>query len=82
LNFFQLLGSLELPRSYDIVITDINGKLLLKTKAINQTEQINFSNYAVGTYFITVSQNNQLVKTFKSILSKKHGNTLCYFKQE
>lgn len=48
-------------------ITDISGKVLQNGKFANETEQINFSNYAVGTYLITISQNNQFVKSFQII---------------
>ncbi len=48
-------------------ITDLTGRLLQNGNITNDIEQFNFSNYAVGTYFISVQQNSQLVKTFKII---------------
>ena len=46
-------------------ITDFSGKVLQTAKVRSDIEQINFSNYTAGTYFITVQENNQLIKSFK-----------------
>ena len=48
-------------------ITDLSGKILQNGSFANKTEQINFSSYTVGTYLITISQNNQILKSFKII---------------
>lgn len=53
--------------SLQFAVTDLSGKISQTGKILNETEQINFSNYAVGTYIVTISQNNQLVKTVKII---------------
>ncbi len=50
-----------------LTITDLNGKVLQQVKVTNETEQLNFSNYANGIYFLTVTENNQLIKSFKII---------------
>ena len=61
LSGFQTLSGLH------VRITDINGKVLQQAEVTNETEQLNFSNYAAGTYFISVTENNQLIKSFKII---------------
>jgi len=48
-------------------VTDLTGKILETGKLINETEQINFTHYAVGSYIVTISQNNQLLKSFQII---------------
>lgn len=48
------------------IITDIYYKTLL-TNNIEHVNHINFSNYKLGVYFISVSQNNKIVKSFKII---------------
>ena len=48
-------------------VTDLNGKVLQQTEVTTNQEQLNFSNYAEGTYFISVTENNQLIKSFKII---------------
>jgi hypothetical protein len=48
-------------------VSDISGKVLLNGNTANQLEQINFSNYAPGVYFMSVTQNNKLLKSFKII---------------
>ncbi len=48
-------------------ITDLSGRVLQTKELKSDLEQISFSNYAVGTYFIIVQQNSKLVKSFKII---------------
>ncbi len=48
-------------------ITDYAGKTIKKANLNTDTEQISFANYANGTYFLTVKQNNKLFKNFKII---------------
>ncbi len=48
-------------------VTDINGKILQTEEVTNETEQLNFSNYSNGVYFLTITQENQLIKSFKII---------------
>ncbi len=50
-----------------VIVTNINGKILQQTEVINKVEQLNFSNYENGIYFLTVKQKNQLIKSFKII---------------
>jgi len=51
-------------------ITDISGKILQNEKIRGNIQQINFSGFAIGTYFITIQLNNQFVKSFKIIKTK------------
>jgi len=48
-------------------ITDFSGKVLQTENFAGDIEQINFSSYANGTYLISISQNNQLIKSFQII---------------
>ena len=64
-DFSNLVASVR-PASV-ITVTDFSGKVLQTNEVTSDIEQINFSNYSVGTYFITISENNQLLKTFKII---------------
>ncbi len=48
-------------------LTDFSGKVLQTTELKSETQQINFTNRAGGTYFITISLDNQLVKSFQII---------------
>ena len=48
-------------------IIDINGKLLLDTKITENETSIQMDNYTKSTYFLKVTQDNKLVKTFKII---------------
>ena len=50
-----------------IIVTDFSGKALHTYNFAGDIEQINFSNYVAGTYFITIKENNQLIKSFKII---------------
>ncbi|MBN2663305.1 MAG: T9SS type A sorting domain-containing protein, partial [Bacteroidales bacterium] len=51
---------------FDIVISDVNGKIILTKKLDNNTSTINLSGYANGIYFIEFS-NKDVVKTMKLI---------------
>lgn len=46
-------------------LSDINGKLLQTQSISSDNEQINFYEYANGTYFLRVLDKNQPIKTFK-----------------
>ncbi|MCK5536010.1 MAG: T9SS type A sorting domain-containing protein [Bacteroidales bacterium] len=63
--FADLLSSIE--HGNVMIVTDINGKVLQQVEVINEVEQLNFSNYANGIYFLTVKQLNQVIKSFKII---------------
>jgi hypothetical protein len=46
---------------------DINGSLLLDNKIVGNETNIVMSNYVSSTYFLKVTDNNKLIKTFKII---------------
>lgn len=66
-DFINLKVESSKVESLQFTITDLSGKVLQNGKFANQTEQIYFSSYAVGTYLITISQNNQILKSFQII---------------
>ncbi len=50
-----------------LTVTDINGKVLQQAEITSDVEQLDFSNYSNGVYFLTLKQENQLIKSFKII---------------
>ena len=48
-------------------LTDINGKVLQINNFSSSNQQIDFSKFAIGSYFILVSQNKHLIKSFKIV---------------
>ncbi len=50
-----------------ITVTDINGKILQQTEVTTYKEQLDFSIYTNGVYFLSVKQENQTIKLFKII---------------
>ena len=66
-NFISLKVESSKVEGMQYTITDFSGKVLQTENFADDIEQINFSNYAVGTYFISVMENNQLIKSFKII---------------
>ncbi len=66
-DFISLKVESSKVEAMQYTITDFTGRVLQIENFADDIEQINFSNYAVGTYFITVSENNQLIKSFKII---------------
>jgi hypothetical protein len=51
----------------EYTISDISGDILQKEKIMRNNQQVDFSNYSRGLYFITVLQNGKLCKSFKII---------------
>jgi hypothetical protein len=66
-EFIMLKVKSEKFNEMQYTITDLSGKVLQTGKLLNETKQINFANYAVGTYFISVSQNDRRVQSFQVI---------------
>jgi len=66
-DFISLEVESSKIENLQFTITDLNGKVLQRGNLTSETKQINFSNNAVGTYFITVQQNSKIVKSFKII---------------
>lgn len=48
-------------------VTDFSGKVLETAEIRTSLQTLNFTNYPVGTYFISVTENMQLIKSFKII---------------
>ena len=61
------LTSLQNLSGLAVTVTDINGKVLQQAEVTNEVKELNFSNYANGIYFLTVKQENKLIKSFKII---------------
>ena len=53
--------------SMQYTITDLSGKVLANGEILSTLQTLNFTNYSAGTYLISVSQNNQLIKSFQII---------------
>jgi len=66
-DFISLKVEKSKAENMQYTVTDFSGKVLQTENFAGDIEQINFSNYAVGTYFISVMENNQLIKSFKII---------------
>ena len=66
-DFISLKVESSKVEDLQYTITDFSGKVLQTENFAGDIEQINFTNYAVGTYFISVTENNQLIKSFKII---------------
>ncbi len=54
-------------KNMQYIITDLTGKILASEKITSSLQTINFSKYAVGTYIVSITQNNQLLKSFQII---------------
>jgi hypothetical protein len=61
------LSGYENHSDLQFTISDLSGKVLQNGKILSENEQLNFSNYSVGMYFITIQQNNKIVKTIKIV---------------
>ena len=48
-------------------ILDMKGILLEKTDFFNDIERLDFSTYSSGIYFLTIKQDNQVIKSFRII---------------
>ena len=66
-DFISLKAESSKVEGMQYTITDFSGKVLQTAHFVGDIEQLNFTNYAVGTYFISVMENNQLIKSFKII---------------
>ncbi len=66
-DFVTLKVESSKVENLQVTVTDLTGKVLQNYKFANETEQINFSSYSVGTYLISITQNNQFIKSFQII---------------
>jgi len=51
----------------NLKVLDLQGKTIFTLKTENNLEQIDFSNFSSGIYFLNISDNKQIIKTFKII---------------
>jgi len=68
-DFINLKVKGSKAKSMQYTTTDFLGKILQTSNIAGDIEQIDFSNYATGIYFISVSQNKQLIRSFRIIKS-------------
>jgi len=54
-------------KNLSYILLDINGKLLASQKLDGAETKIAMNNYAAATYFIKITENNNILKTFKII---------------
>ncbi len=57
----------EKAQIFEANLYDMNGKLLENVNVINNQSEISMKNLAPATYFLKVSENNKIVKSFKII---------------
>ena len=50
-----------------VTLTDQTGKVFVRKQIVNNTEQLDFSSYSCGIYFLTAEFDNQKIKSFKII---------------
>jgi hypothetical protein len=64
---FLMLQFDKLPENGSFQLTDIQGKVLRFSKVSGETMRIDMQSYASGIYFLSASQGNTILKTFKII---------------
>lgn len=64
-NFAKVLNFGKV--SMVLTVSDNNGKVLLQEKISEQEKQLDFSAYTSGVYFLTLTKENQIIKSFKII---------------
>ena len=50
-----------------MTLTNQTGKVLVRKRIVSETEQLDFSSYSCGIYFLTAEFDNQQIKLFKII---------------
>ncbi len=66
-NFVTLKVENSKTGNMQYTLTSVYGKTLEMKEITKNQERINFSDFTIGTYFISISENNKLIKTFKII---------------
>jgi len=64
-NIVNVEWQTEKTRALTLQITDMQGKTLLRRKTTNTSEQLDISAFADGLYILKISDNRQVIKTFK-----------------
>jgi len=57
----------SLNQNLNFTLIDIQGKILMTLKINDHQTKINFAEIPAGNYFMSVSENNTILKTFKII---------------
>ncbi len=66
-DFISLKIESSKVESMQYTITDLSGKVLANGEILSTLQTLNFTNYSAGTYLISITQNNQLIKSFQII---------------
>ena len=66
-NYLQLKVESEKLENLNFQLIDLQGKVIENKKVTATTSTINLESLRKATYFLTVTDNNQLIKTFKII---------------
>jgi|DEB19_MinimDraft_2_1074335.scaffolds.fasta_scaffold25682_2 hypothetical protein len=66
-DFLTLKIESAVSKNLSYLLFDINGKLLVTQKLDGTETKIAMNNYAAATYFIKITENNNILKTFKII---------------
>lgn len=66
-NFLQLKIESEQLENLSYQLIDLQGKVIESKKVSNTTTTVTMENLLPATYFLRVTDNNQIVKTFKII---------------
>ncbi len=66
-NFLQLKVESERIESLSYQLLDLQGKVIESKKVSSTTTTVAMENLPTATYFLRVTDNNQVVKTFKII---------------
>ena len=53
--------------SLTLIVTNINGDALFKDEIDKKEKELNFTSFTSGIYFISIRQENKIIKTFKII---------------
>lgn len=57
----------EKHTKFNLKVVDLQGNTIYNIKTANDFEQIDVSNFTAGVYFLNISDNKQIIKTFKII---------------
>ena len=67
-NKFEIkLDNIKSFKKIELIISDINGRILLKQKIVNNQNIIDISEYIPGIYLLRINFNNSISESFKII---------------